>query len=304
MSPCRCQAIFDLGSSVDTPAMAWQCRHGSFGALLLPGPAARVRRPGSAEGTSGHHSVPPGRAVALRELRSQALRSAPAEVRGEFRPIATSVPGIHFSEHLPLLAQRLHRFSIVRSAHHPTPDHIQAIHITLCGCELPGANIDSRNHNLSPAMGAVVAKLRGPHQAGLPGYVTIPACAIRLGRRLHYGDAGYLGPAFSPLDSGMLPVRADAPYSLPENLGLHPSLTVDRLRERVELLEGFTGRGNDEHVRLPRWHQPADPGAVARAFDLNRESVAHARAATAITAWDRKPSSRAAWPSRECPSRL
>src|SRR5205085_1317398 len=44
--------------------------------------------------------------------------AAPAEYRGEFRPIRTSVPGVDISEHLPRLARLADRFSLVRSLHH------------------------------------------------------------------------------------------------------------------------------------------------------------------------------------------
>src|SRR6266705_1064813 len=44
--------------------------------------------------------------------------AAPAEVRGEFQPIATRVPGLQITEHLPLLAQQTHRLSVVRSMTH------------------------------------------------------------------------------------------------------------------------------------------------------------------------------------------
>ena len=194
---------------------------------------------------------------------------APAEVRGEFGSIATNVAGVRFSEHLPLLAQRLNRFSIVRSAHHPTPDHIQAIHITLCGCELPGANIDFKNRNVSPAMGAVVARMRGPRQGDLPGYVTIPH-RDQLGRRLHYADSGSLGPSFAPVDSGLLPQQADLPYAIPENLSLHSALSVPRLRERVALLESME-KQETPNVFLHQGVNLLARGAVAGAFDLNRE---------------------------------
>src|SRR5204863_1209652 len=49
--------------------------------------------------------------------------NAPAEVRGPFRPAATSVPGVQFVEHLPLLARAAHLFTIVRSMTHKTVFH-------------------------------------------------------------------------------------------------------------------------------------------------------------------------------------
>jgi Protein of unknown function (DUF1501) len=241
----------------------------SFGALLLPNLAKGALAP-----------APKARAAIVLFLQGGLSHyesfdpkpDAPAEFRGEFGSIPTTIPGVRFTEHLPLLAQRLNRFSIVRSVYHPTPDHIQAIHITLCGCELAGANIDFKNRNVSPAMGAVVAKARGPCQADLPGYVAIPH-RDQLGRRLHYADSGSLGPSFAPLDSGLLPERADAPYMIPGNLDFNPALTVGRLRERVALLECFEG-GAKASPFLQSGINLLARGAVARAFDLNREPVA------------------------------
>ncbi len=240
----------------------------SFGALLLPTATARA---GSA--------VPKAKAAIVLFLQGGLSHfetfdpkpDAPAEVRGEFGTIATTVPGVQFSEHLPRLAQRLNRFSVVRSVYHPTPDHIQAIHITLCGCELPGANIDSKNRNLSPAMGSVVAKLRGAHEAGVPGYVTIPH-RDQLGHRLHYGGAGALGASFAPIDSGLLPTRADAPYDIPTSYRMNPALTAERLRDRVELLERFEPR-EPTNALFRDGVKLLARGAVAKAFDLGAEPL-------------------------------
>jgi hypothetical protein len=261
------------GNGLSSPA-PWLTRRqwlgraaGSFGVLLLPGPA-----PGAAPAPKARAAIVLFLQGGLSHFESfDPKPDAPADVRGEFGLIATRIPGIRFTEHLPLLAQRLHRFSVVRSTCHPTPDHIQAIHITLCGCELPGANIDFKNRNVSPAMGAVVAKLRGPGQADLPGYVAIPH-RDQLGRRLHYAGPGSLGPAYAPIDSGLLPGRADAPYTIPGNLGLIPALTIGRLRERVRLLEDLDGRAAASPL-LHRGTELLARGAVARAFDLNREPV-------------------------------
>src|SRR5213593_4853894 len=63
---------------------------------------------------------------------------APLEIRGEFKPIRTSTPGIHICEHLPELAKRSHKFALVRSFTHPSNDHSAAHHIMLTGrSELP-----------------------------------------------------------------------------------------------------------------------------------------------------------------------
>jgi len=59
--------------------------------------------------------------------------AAPAEIRGEFRPIATRVPGIFIGEHLPLSARIMDRIAIVRSMHHPMRNHNSAAVESLCG---------------------------------------------------------------------------------------------------------------------------------------------------------------------------
>lgn len=241
----------------------------SFGAVLMPSLARAAGQP-----------APRAKAAIILFLQGGLSHyesfdpkpDASSEVRGEFGTIATRIPGVRFTEHLPLLAQRVNRFSIVRSAHHPTPDHIQAIHITLCGREMPGANIDTKNRNESPAMGSIVARMRRADQSELPGYVCVPH-RDQLGHRLHYGDAGLLGPTFAPLDSGMLPTRADAPYAIPANLGRHPSLSLDIMRERVQLLEQLGGNLPKDSVHR-RGLSLLSRGAAANAFDLSREPLA------------------------------
>ncbi len=58
---------------------------------------------------------------------------APAEIRGEFRPISTRVPGIQICEHLPLLAERTDKLAIVRSMTHGDVNHLTATHYLLTG---------------------------------------------------------------------------------------------------------------------------------------------------------------------------
>ncbi len=83
---------------------------------------------------------------------------ASAEIRGEFQPIATSVPGERICEHLPMLAQRAHQYNVLRSVYHATPSHEAAIHWVLTGYNYPGANTSTRNRNIKPSMGSIVAK--------------------------------------------------------------------------------------------------------------------------------------------------
>src|SRR5213080_1867662 len=63
---------------------------------------------------------------------------APAEVRGEFRTIPTSVPGVRVCEHLPKMARLMHRVALVRSVHHAARLHDSAAIHALTGRPLAG----------------------------------------------------------------------------------------------------------------------------------------------------------------------
>ena len=58
---------------------------------------------------------------------------APEEIRGEFRPIDTTVPGLQFCEHLPLLARQAHHLTLVRSVHHTIGDHNAGAYFAMTG---------------------------------------------------------------------------------------------------------------------------------------------------------------------------
>src|ERR1700690_2055118 len=70
----------------------------------------------------------------LSQLDSFDLKpQAPADIRGEFRPIETSTPGLHICEHLPRLAQRSHLWALCRSLTHGSNDHSAGHHMMLTG---------------------------------------------------------------------------------------------------------------------------------------------------------------------------
>src|SRR5690606_8135829 len=48
---------------------------------------------------------------------------APANVRGEFSPIDSTIPGVPVCEHMPMVSQQLHRLALIRAVHHPIVDH-------------------------------------------------------------------------------------------------------------------------------------------------------------------------------------
>ena len=85
---------------------------------------------------------------------------APEEVRGEFRPIATNVPGLMISEHFPALATRAHRLAVIRSVHHADVNHLTATHELLTGRPSPRGEAAPLAEDW-PHFGAVLARLNG-----------------------------------------------------------------------------------------------------------------------------------------------
>ena len=206
---------------------------------------------------------------------------APAEYRGEFRPIATRVPGFSISEHMPMLAQRADRYNVIRSAYHETPSHEAAIHWTLTGYDYPGANTTTKNRNVKPSMGSILSKVYGSSQPGLPGYVCVPDRG-QLGDRVRYAAATYLGIAHDPFESGMPPSNATAPFPTPPNLSLAKGTDLRRLEHRLGLLRDLDHLpraldSNGAMAGLDEFNRQAVEmlahDATRQAFDMSRETV-------------------------------
>jgi hypothetical protein len=173
--------------------------------------------------------------------------NAPAEVRGEFRPAATRVPGIQISEHLPRMARWMHRTAVVRSLNHKAGCHNTLPSYT--GHEVLLPDIVSTRDTYPPSMGSVCEFL---HTGGgdLPAYVYMP-CPLGWGQAIRrpgpYG--GFLGQRYDPLftecvpyvDAGLPPERPGHPHvlrgepRLPES-ALGEGITLDRLNTRRSLL--------------------------------------------------------------------
>jgi hypothetical protein len=205
---------------------------------------------------------------------------APSAYRGEFAPIATRLPGIHFSEHLPLLAARADKFNVLRSVYVDSPSHPVAIHMTLTGWDMPGADVAGKNRNVTnPSIGSWVARLRPGNDRRLPPYVAIPHDG-QLGVRVRYATSGLLGSAYEPLFAGLPPERADRKYEPPRDLRLTRGLDQARLHRRLALLDAVDGRKRWAPAidSLDQYHRQAFEmlagDAAGAAFDLDREKPA------------------------------
>ena len=118
---------------------------------------------------------------------------APAEIRGPFGFIPTSVPGTRISEHLPRMASLAHRYAIIRTVHHDAPP----IHET--GQQLLQTGRLSQNDVAYPHFGAVLDRQLGPKQAGAAPFVMLPTRIGNTGLNVGHGQtAGFLGTAHEP----------------------------------------------------------------------------------------------------------
>jgi hypothetical protein len=184
---------------------------------------------------------------------------APAEIRGEFKPIATNVPGIRICEHLPKSAKMMDRFTILRGIKSvDIGDHTP--HYIFTGFPDRGKR---------PVFGSIVSHLQ-PQVGGMPRYVSLMYKPPGL-----YDNEGptYTGPAnrpFVPKKEGL------------DNLRLAKGISVDRLQERTQLLDTFdtlnravdAGAVGGDPYRQKALEMIASP-RVRDAFDLSKEGQAN-----------------------------
>ncbi|MEJ7639920.1 MAG: DUF1501 domain-containing protein, partial [Singulisphaera sp.] len=181
---------------------------------------------------------------------------APADVRGEFRPIATSVPGLQISEVLPNLAKVMHRATLIRSVTSPEADHDRAAHHLLTGYRPSQALV-------YPSFGSVVAKTRESRPGTLPPSVAIPDAPA-------FATSGYLSPAYDPFAVAGDPNQEGFRV---RNLTPPDRLTLDRLRRRRAMVRRLDGFARDVSAT------PLTTGRdqfVDQAYDLLTSSAAQA----------------------------
>jgi len=209
---------------------------------------------------------------------------APREVRGEFEPITSTVPGIDVCEHLPLTAQQMHHLCLIRSVHHTIVDHNAGTYYALTGREPFSAGqliIRDQPENFPP-FGAVVAQQRsaaGVLPAGLPPFVHIPEIMSNLGYDIPGERAGFLGHAYDPLVTGD---PSEAGWTLP-GLSLPDDISRQRLQSRRRLLQSLdalAGLPTDEPsvaglaTHYEQAYELIGSSKTRDAFDLSQEPAA------------------------------
>jgi hypothetical protein len=207
--------------------------------------------------------------------------AAPDAIRGEFKPSATSAPGIYVSEKLPRTATIMDKVTLIRSLHHEMKNHNSAGYYSLTGYAPPTDDQRLRDsRDLFPAYGSIVDRL-APAKAGVPTFVAYPH-VIRDGSITPGQHASFLGKAHDPLLILQDPNSPD--FRLPE-LSLPASLTPERMENRREVLKlidqqtellefSAKARGIDAHYQRAL-SMLSSPG-IKKAFDLSSEP-AHVR---------------------------
>ncbi len=202
---------------------------------------------------------------------------APAEIRGEFQPIATSVAGVHICEHLPNLAARSHQYALVRTLSHGDNNHLMSTHHVLTGNVQPGGFFDKvASRDDWPSYASALAYLR-PRHDGIPSGVNLPTFLVEGPLTWPGQHAGLLGPKYDPWQITGDPAKSDFRV---DALTLAPGIDVARLGKRQSLLgvinhEQRRMAGIAESQRLSDEQQLAfsilTSSRLAQAFDLKRE---------------------------------
>jgi uncharacterized protein (DUF1501 family) len=190
--------------------------------------------------------------------------NAPAEIRGEFKPIATNVPGIQFSEHLKRLAGIADKLAVVRSIRHDQNNHGAGNHYMMTGAPTRIPVFCGAFVSFHPSLGSVTAKERGA-PAGLPAYFTLPSMP-------RSGGPNFLGARYAPF---AVPDDPNSPGFRVRDVALPAGLGGDRVAGRTDL--------RNQLDRLQRMNDPAagDPAAALdehyhQAFDLVSSKAAQA----------------------------
>ncbi|QVL30768.1 DUF1501 domain-containing protein [Telmatocola sphagniphila] len=181
--------------------------------------------------------------------------NAPAEFRGEFKPIKTNVPGIEICEHMPMQARMADKFSLIRS--------LVAVDEHSDSQVMTGYSEAINRVASHPSFGSVISKLRSG-TSDIPPFVSLRGMSVG-------NEPGYLGvahKAFSPDGPGL------------RNLQVQSNVNLDRLDDRKSLLTSFdsirrevdtgsTMKGMDAFAG--RAFDMISSGHVRKALDLTQE---------------------------------
>ncbi len=205
---------------------------------------------------------------------------AAAEIRGEFKPIKTNVPGIEISELMPSLAKMADKYAIVRSVHHTQSQHNTGMYWSIVGRPYAiDSTLINPSRNDFPSFGTLCGYLaqRDGYNQALPPYVITPYPHCDSTVYITPGQfGGFLGGRYDPLVLNADPNKPD--FKVP-NIGPCEGITLDRARGRASLLDAMdTGLRHLEHPSFQEFDTAREKALslvtsteVKKAFDLSQE---------------------------------
>ena len=161
--------------------------------------------------------------------------AAPSEIRGDFKPISTAVPGIQISDVLPQISSVTDKLAILRSLTHGDSDHGRGFHMMMTGKKAGVGDFNgNQNNNQHPCLGSMVARLGQP--GALPPYVSVP-------NFLNSGGPSFLGASYGPF---VIDADPAAPDFAVRDITLPVSVSNPRSQRRQAALRKINSL--DQHV--------------------------------------------------------
>ena len=197
---------------------------------------------------------------------------APSEIRGDFKTIPTKVPGVHFSECVPKLAEVADKFTVVRSICHKDPNHGGGNHYMMTGMPTPVPVACGAFVTFHPSFGSMVSYDRGI-RSGLPAYISMPEVS-------RSGGPNFLGGQHAPFiidgypNSKTFKVRdVVLPAEISEGRAAHRQ----ELRRSLDSMKRYSDKlADDPAVTFDQYYaQGLDLVAstqAQKAFDIHSES--------------------------------
>lgn len=187
---------------------------------------------------------------------------APADIRGEFNPIRTNVPGLDICEHLPQLSRMMDKFAVIRSLVGSDGFHVSHQCVT-------GRSMVNQPNGGWPSLGSVVAKVQGAVDGSIPPFFGLSP-KMKASDWANPGQPGFLGREFAPITP-----NADGLADMALR-----GVTVERFAERKQLMQKFdtlrrdldaTGAIEGADVAMHRALDILTSAKIPDALDLTKE---------------------------------
>ncbi len=200
--------------------------------------------------------------------------TAPQDIRGEFKSIPTSVPGVHFCETMPLLAKSFKKFSVIRSICHKDPNHGGGNHYMMTGAPTPVPVGCGAFVSFHPSFGSMVSNERGV-RGGLPAYMSLPNVS-------RSGGPNFLGAQHAPFVIGGDPNSKSfrvRDVAIPQEISEGRAVNRNVLRASLDNMKRITDKvAEDPTVGFDQFYQQGmelvTSTTAQAAFDLSKESEA------------------------------